>query len=113
MSFKVTKQYARGTETTLKQFNTLQEAQAFLKDALAYDRLMKTTVVYRLYDMFDLLEEHDASQEEAVQSKASNDTQAGQGKSAGFRPTPLNTALRPSGFPPKWALDDDEKKKDK
>ena len=112
MTYKVTKQYTRGMETTSGYYAHLKEAQTFVRDGITNDALMKVKVVYRIYDAFDLLEEHDSSKVEETHLQETS-SGSGKGNAASFRPTPLNTTPRPPGTPPKWIIDAEEEDKKK
>lgn len=107
MRYKVTKQYARGTETQCAQFDDVNDAKAFIQLKLEQDRALKVSVIYRIKEFTEVIEEFDpARMGDAGQSSQ------GQSSSASFRPTPFNTAPKPAGTPQKWTTgDDDEKKK--
>ena len=113
MSYKVKKQYARGAETFCESFKQLADAKKFMNEKLSEDASMSIKVIYRLYDAVDeLIEEVDASNFDPASTSGDQGSQ-GAGKSAGFRPTPLNTAPRPAGMPHSWIKGEDDDKKDK
>lgn len=119
MSYKITVQYARDkTELPLKEeFEDLKEAKKFISEKINQEAVLKTKVIYRLYQNYDqLIEEFDSTKIEI--SSSAKDSQSSQGKSskAGFKPTPFNMTPTPPGLPKKWLIDEDDdkdKKKDK
>ena len=113
MRYQVKKQYQRGSETACGQFTKIEAAREFMLKAAKADAELKVSLIYRLYDFDELLEEIDTSK---LTTEAASPTEsagsAGKGQSASFRPTPLNMTPRPKGTPPNW-LKDEEDKKDK
>lgn len=110
MQYKVTQQYQRGLEQTAKTFVKAADARAYIQEQAAYNASMKVQVVYRLYDFDDLIAEVDSAtfKPEAPASDEGGGS-AGKGSGSNFRPSPLQTTLRPGGMPNHWK-DDDEKK---
>jgi hypothetical protein len=111
MQYKVTQQYQRGLEQLAKTFVKEGDARAYMQEQLAYNASMKIQVVFRLYDFDDLMAEIDSATFKP-EAPASGESSSGAGKSSGanFRPSPLQTTLRPNGMPNNWK--DDDKKKD-
>lgn len=117
MQYQVTKQYERGGETPCGDFATLNEAHAFIRDQMIQDANMRTRIIYRIYESFDMIEEYDPRKGQIPGGESARSKQetpaasaGGQGKGASFRPTPLNTAPRPAGIPHSWIKDDEEGK---
>ena len=114
MQFQVKKQYGRGNELDCAEFENLNDAKAFIKEKMAEDLALNMKVIYRIYEFFDCIEEFDPEKMKreniAKTGPAENNTQGDQGKGSGFKPTPFNTAPRPSGVPHKWNVDEDEDK---
>lgn len=114
--YKITKQYTRGPESTFaERFNQLLDAKAFVQTKLAEDATMNVKALYRIYEDDDVHSEYDQSKLETASSakETSDESAQGKGRSASFRPTPLNTTPRPAGTPAKWIKDSDEEEKDK
>lgn len=106
------KQYLRGTESPLAQFDDRNDAIAFIKEIkMVQDASLKIPVIYRIYHAHELLDEFDPSKMDATSGQSQSSQ--GAGSSASARPTPFATAPRPSGMPPKWSTNkkDDEEKK--
>jgi hypothetical protein len=115
MLYKVAKQFARGAETSVADFNNMNEAKQYIYEKLAEDARMKLKVTYRIYEGMDLVEEFTESQlpQSASSSESSSgSSSAGSGQRSGFQPTPFNTSPRPSGMPPNWVKDDVNKEDD-
>lgn len=55
--FKVVKQYLKGGEIPCQLFDDLTEARLFIQDEIANEARMNVTVIFRIYDGFDMLEE--------------------------------------------------------
>lgn len=113
MSFRITKQYARGPEIAFgERFKQLAEAQAFVNQRLMEEALMNVKVIYRIYDFDDFHSKYDSTEVDtsSIRSQAS---EGGKGNAASFKPTPLNTAPRPPGTPQKWLVDKDDEDKEK
>jgi hypothetical protein len=108
LPFKVTKKYARGpSEDDVALFKKQDDATDFIRMALTRNANgLKENINYLLYDSGELLETFDANSAEASQggSQQKTSTQA-------FRPSPLQTAPRPSGMPPSSFKDVDDKNK--
>jgi hypothetical protein len=112
MQYKVTQQYQRGLEQSAKTFVKEADARAYMQEQLAYNASMKIQVVFRLYDFDDVMAEMDSTnfKPEAAASGESSGASSGKSSGANFRPSPLQTSLRPGGMPNNWK--DDDKKKD-
>jgi hypothetical protein len=106
MLYRVTKQYARGTDTPVAQFADINDAKLFINEKLKIDAGMKVKVTYRLFESFDLLEEFSESTETGGSTGASS---AGAQQRSSFQPTPFNAAPRPAGMPANWLKDEDKK----
>jgi len=117
MSFYITKQYQRGSETTDELFLTIEAAKTAIQEKLLYDRQLRVSVVYRLYDDLDYL--HGTFDINSIDENVSDSSDepiaasGGAGQSSNFNPTPFNTAPRPAGIPHNWVKDEPEKKEDK
>ena|SRR3990167_4165648 len=102
MTYKVTKQFmaSAGREQPCGQFKTEKEAKEFAVESAESDAAMKIQTVYRIYDFDDLMATINSNsiQSEMKSTDASGDSQ-GQKSGASFRPSPLQTAPRPSGMP--------------
>lgn len=109
MSYRVTKQYARGSEINCETFKALSEARFYVEKHVVADAAMKVKVIYRIYEFQDLHSEYDSSESDF----SGEQSQGSQGKSSGasFHPTPLASAPRPPGMPQNWREEDEEKKK--
>lgn len=112
-SFKVTKQYGRGPETSFDaRFPNMQAAKAFVDEKILEDAALNVKAIYRIYDFDDVVGEFDASKMDVSQLAPKREESAsgsqGKGSTASFRPTPLNTAPRPPGTPQKWMKDEEE-----
>lgn len=114
MSYYITKQYQqRGGEIKEESFNTLEDAKKAIQEKLIYDRQLKITTVYRLYNFIDELQGvFDVNSiEETTSSSGStgSDSEGGSGgKRSNFNPTPFNMAPRPASVPHNWVKDEDE-----
>lgn len=112
MHYKVFIHYGRGSDILSAQFRDLADAKLFIERKLANDTSQPSKMIYRLYDMDELIKEYDPVKEPA-QSGQAKTQQGSQGKGSGasFRPTPFNTTPRPAGSPQKWIIDPDEEEK--
>lgn len=111
MSYRITKQYLRGSQMPCAEYDDLNEAKTFITKQLSADAALNVKVVYRIFKAFDLIEEFDPDKA-TVKSVASTQTTTstqGATSTAGFRPTPFNVTPRPAGSPHNW-LKDEEKK---
>lgn len=114
MSFKVTQQFGSGRETVSQQFVNADDAKKHALTAAEEKKAMKIEAIYRVYDLYDDVIATYDTKTLTVATPTNNDDNAssgGKGQGASFRPTPLATAPRPSGTPPKWLVDDEEDKK--
>ena len=109
MLYKVTKQYARGTDAPMAEFNDINDAKIFIFARLAEDAKLKVKVTYRLFEGVEMLEEFSESQ--ASVSGVSQASGSSAGQKSNFQPTPFNAAPRPAGMPHSWIKDDEEKSK--
>ena len=97
----------------LGSFKLISDARLFIESKLRKDAGINT-VIYKLFEFDEMLEEFDPSKMDASSLPASSAEQAsgqGQGSAASFRPSPFSMAPTPTGVPKKWVKDDDEKKK--
>lgn len=107
MYYQVKKQYGRGSESLCASFSDLNDAKLFVEAKLTAD-LGINVVIYRIYEGADIIEVYDPEKRQA--SAAQTEGSQGQTSTSGFRPSPFNTAPRPTGMPQKWLKDDEEKK---
>jgi hypothetical protein len=110
MIYKITKQYGKGKEISDRQFSTLKEAKDYMQQNAESDAAMKTQVIYRVYEFDEVVYEVDSSKIDISSQFSSGDSSGGKSSSATFRPTPLATAPRPAGMPPKSIIDPEEDK---
>lgn len=110
MQYQVTKQYERGGETPCGDFKTLGDARNFIRESMMQDAGMRIRITYRIFESFEMIEEYDPTRGQIPggAEDAQSQSASGQGKGAGFRPTPLNSAPRPAGIPHNWVKDDDD-----
>ena len=118
MRYRVTKQFGRGSESPCAQFDDLNDAKLFVEIKLSSDASLNVKTIYKIYQGYDMLEEFNPSESGGAASSSTTTTSSSQGsggKSSGAtqRPTPFNTAPRPTGMPHKWLKDDDEDEKKK
>jgi hypothetical protein len=116
MQYRVACYFGRGADQACAQFKALTDAQLFIENKMAQDAQMKLTVIYRLYDLGELVKEYDPGKGVPASGKP-QEQQAqgsqGKGSTASFRPTPFNTAPRPTGTPQRWLINpEDEDNKD-
>lgn len=115
MMYKVTKKFARGSETPVGSYKTLTEAKKVIQEKLAEDAAHKVVATYCLYEGFDLMEEFDQSK--LADSTASREEEGGasssKSSSQSFRPTPFSTTPAPKGMPRSFMQDDDKKDDEK
>lgn len=109
MLYKVTKQYGRGTETRIAEFNDTNDAKKFIQEKLAEDARLKVKATYRLLEGMDVLEEFTESQVTDTSSSSSSSSSGGAGQRSSFQPTPFNATPRPPGMPHNWIKDEDNK----
>lgn len=110
--YKITKQYGRGSETSLpERFKELNEAKSFVNEKLQEDAAMGVKATYRIYEDDEVHSEYDSSN--ITLSREESSSSQGKGSGSSFSPTPFSTAPRPSGTPQKWIKDegDGDKKK--
>ncbi len=110
MLFKVTKQYSRGSDIPVAEFNDINDAKSFIEAKIDYDVRVKVKVTYRLFEGMELLDEFSTDQASSGGSQSSSG--AGTGQTTRFQPTPFNATPRPQGLPPNWLKDDDNSKED-
>lgn len=109
MLYKVTKQYARGSDTLVAEFNDPNDAKLFIKAKLIDDARLKVKATYRLLEGIDVLEEFSEA-DTSGSSSSSGGSSAGTGQRSSFQPTPFNATPRPPGLPHNWIKDDEDKK---
>jgi hypothetical protein len=111
--YKVTKKFARGSESPVGSYKTMAEAKQVIQEKLAEDAAHKVMATYCLYEGFDLMEEFDQSK---LQTSAASGDQEGSGSSSSksssqsFRPTPFSMTPAPKGTPRSFIVDEDKKK---
>lgn len=110
MTYKVTRQYGKGSESPFATFDDLNDAKAFIELKLKLDAALKVAVTYRINQFGDVIEEFDPSTAQTT-SASSNSESQGRSSSSTSRPTPFATAPRPSGMPAKWSTNEDDKDK--
>jgi hypothetical protein len=114
MHYRVTKQFARGPETTLQSFLKREAAAAFIMEKLADDARFKVETTYRIYDDLDeVLKEYTLADAVQTSSSGSQGSAGSAGKSQSFNPTPFNMTPMPTGMPRSWIKDEDEDDKKK
>jgi hypothetical protein len=117
LPFKVAAQYARGPEQLIAKFINQDEAKEYIQSKLEKDVGLRVNITYLLYDMGELSETFMPGQVSGSGAQGGSGSGAGgQQQSSGFRPTPLQTSMRPSGMPPSSFKDllkdsSDDKKK--
>lgn len=111
MIYRVTKQFSGGSEQPCQQFKTLDEARVYAADCASKNAALKIKVIYRVYEFDDVLVTLDSSKI-STEAEGSSDAGAVGGKQSGanFRPTPLQTTMRPAGMPQNWSTPPDEDK---
>ncbi|HSW70337.1 MAG TPA: hypothetical protein VLI69_09345 [Gammaproteobacteria bacterium] len=115
MLYKVTKQYARGSnEILIAEFMDASDAKIFIQGKLLEDARVKIKVTYRILEGMDVLEEFtEADIISSGGSGGSSGAGAGSQQRSNFQPTPLNMSPRPPGSPPNWLKDDEADDKSK
>jgi hypothetical protein len=104
--YRVTKQFARGVETTLQKFPRRDAAEAFIKDKLIEDARMKVETTYRIYDDLDEMVRAFTSADLGKNTVTSYQVSGqGRGSSQTFNPTPFNVRPQPGGLPHSWVKD--------
>lgn len=111
MRYRVTKQFGRGSESPCAQFDDLNDAKLFVEIKLSSDASLNVKTIYKIYQGYDMLEEFNPSESGVAASSSTATTSSSQGSGATQRPTPFNTAPRPTGMPHKWLKDDEDEKK--
>lgn len=113
MLYHVTKQYGHGAEIKCNSFKTLHEAKQFVDENIKAEAAMKIEVVYRIKEFDDVIEAFDSTKL-SLHDEPTNESPSDSGKSseAVFRPSPLQSALKPAGMQQNWVnpKDDEEKK---
>ena len=99
LPFKVAAKYARGPEQLIAKFNTTDDAKAYIQGKLANDVSLRVSVSYLLYDMGELVETFEPGSGGGEGAQGSGGGQQ-QTSANSFRPTPLQTTMRPAGMPP-------------
>jgi hypothetical protein len=107
MRFKVTRQFAKGTETHFAQFADLNDAKLFIQAKLADDAALNVKVIYRIEEFTDVIMEFDPDKQGVTTPGGSQ----GKTSEANFRPSPLSTSARPPGMAQNWRTDEEDKKK--
>lgn len=107
--YKVTKKYARGPESPVGTYKTINEAKKVIQEKLADDASHKVEAIYKLYEGFDFMEEFDQSRLVISQSSDDDSGSSGRGSSQSFNPSPFSTKPQPKGMPQSWVRDEDKK----
>jgi hypothetical protein len=108
MQYKVTKRYARGSETPVAEFGKVEEAIHYIQEKLQEDIILRVASMYRLYELGELLKEF--TQADLVEAGDTSSGSSSPDSKQSFNPTPINTGLRPSGMPQSGFKDEDSKK---
>lgn len=110
--YRVTKQFARGVETTLQTFPRREAAEAFIQDKLIEDARMKVQTIYRVYDDLDEMMREFNTADISANSGATAYQVSGQstGRAQSFNPTPFNTTPQPTSIPRSWVKDVESEK---
>jgi hypothetical protein len=119
LPFNVAAKYARGPEKLVAKFDLQDDAKTYIHRKLEQDMGLRISVTYLLYDMGELMESFEPGQASSVGAEGSagmGSSGGGQQQNSGLRPSPLQTAPRPSGMPPSSFRDlikeqSDDKKK--
>ncbi|EKD54246.1 MAG: hypothetical protein ACD_60C00105G0004 [uncultured bacterium] len=109
MLYKITKQYARGTDIPVAEFNDMNDAKLFVSAKQEEDAKLRVKVTYRLFEGLDLLQEFT----ESAGSTSISSSGGGVQQKSSFQPTPFNNAPRPAGMPHSWVKDDEKKESEK
>lgn len=112
MLYKIVPQYPRGgTNPPIAQFKTINDAKLFIQAKLTEDMSLKIDAKYQLLEGMDEVQVF--TQQDAENDNSSSSSSGSQQRSSGqsFQPTPFNSAPRPTGMPPSWMKDEDDKKK--
>src|SRR5579872_734689 len=113
MLYKVMKQYARGSNTLVAEFNNTNDAKLYIQTKLAEDARLKVKATYQLLEGMDVLEEFSEAADTSSSSDSSGSSAAGSGQRSSFQPTPFNMAPRPAGIPHSSFKEDDKEEEDK
>ncbi|VVC74938.1 hypothetical protein AQUSIP_02120 [Aquicella siphonis] len=108
MNYLVSKKYLRGAAIPCAEFMDLNDAKLFIEKKLEVDARISVKVDYFISRSNEIIATFEA--DKILASRTQEDSGAGKGSSASFRPTPFNTAPRPPGTPQKWIKEDDEEK---
>jgi hypothetical protein len=108
--YKVTEQYGSGKDAPIATFKKDSDAKVFVDAKLAV-LSSSETIIYRIFDLDELVSEHKPGSVDATSTSASSQGSQGQSSSSSFRPTPFNTTPTPTGLPKKWLNDDEDEKK--
>jgi hypothetical protein len=113
MKYAVHKQYERGNKILCAQFDDLNDARLFIDLKLAEDLKLKVKIKYFIIEYGEIIEEFEAGQVGSSTASpnytATDQGSQGAGSGASFRPTPFNTAPRPTGTAPRWLKEDNDK----
>ena len=116
MIYKVTKRYARGTESLIGTYKTINEAKQVIQANMADDVILKIIATYCLYEGMDLLEEFDQTKLNPVSQTTDLGKESGvqsMGTGQRFSPSPFNTSPQPKGLPRSSWKDDKSDDNDK
>jgi hypothetical protein len=100
LQFTVEKKYLKGQPVVLAKFDNETDARNFIAMKLEEDALVKANVTYLLLEMGEEMESFDQSGAAAT-ATSGGQSAGGQSQSSAqnFRPSPMQTTLRPSGMP--------------
>ncbi len=115
LMYKVAKKYMKGHEQMVAKFDNVDDAKKYIFEHLKQDAMYSVNAIYLLYDMGELMETFDQNSVSSDAGGSSGSASGGQQQSSAqnFRPSPLQTNLRPTGMPPSSYKDEDggDKKK--
>jgi hypothetical protein len=112
MLYHVTKQYGRSPEIKCNSFKTLAEAKQFVDENIQGEVAMKIEVIYRIKEFDDVIEAFDSTKISLHDEPANeSSTSTGKNSEAVFRPSPLQSALKPAGMQQNWVKPKDDDKK--
>lgn len=105
MTYKITKQFGKGSEITEHQtFKALADAKKYADQEAQNQADLKIQVTVRVYDFDE--ECYTITAQEMNQIKKTEDTgsadKQGQNNASQFNPSPFDTSPKPKGMPAKW-----------
>lgn len=108
LHFSVAKKYTKGPEQHIAKFYDMNDAKEFIHRKIKQDITMNVNAVYLLYDAGELMETFDQN---SIDGDVSSSGQQ-QSSTQSFRPSPMQTTMRPPGMPHNSFKDEgDDKKK--